>query len=456
MIKSIFIIIILFLSVSILKATIINVPIDQPTIQAGIDSASTGDTVLVQPGLYNENIYFNGKNISVGSLYLMSNDTSFISQTIIDGNNLSSSVVWFFNGVDSSAVLIGFTLQGGYGQPHPTGFYSSGGGIYCNNSGPTLKKLIIRNNTRCSDGGGIFYQNSIVRLYDSIINDNHVHGFLGGVGGGTFLSNSSGIIKNVIFKNNSATYLGGTIWSYNSNFRLQHVTCINNTGNSIECQDNTRIEIVNSIFWNVSPPIINFIAGSPPNLVTVIHSDFQGGINSIQTNNNGSVHWLDGNIDLYPQFMDTSVSNFILSATSPCIDAGIQDTFIVYNNDQDTINIAAINFLGTAPDMGAYEFDPATHVSNEPILIKNYILFQNYPNPFNPTTTIKYTLPKSDQVTIEVFNLLGQKITTLLDKQMTAGNHEVKFTADNLPSGVYLYHIQAGQYQEVRKMILIK
>jgi len=83
-------------------------------------------------------------------------------------------------------------------------------------------------------------------------------------------------------------------------------------------------------------------------------------------------------------------------------------------------------------------------------------LLQNYPNPFNPSTKIKYTLPKSDKVKIEVFNLLGQQVETLINKQMPSGSHEVVFTAKNLPSGVYLYRIQAGDYQEVRKMILLK
>ena len=362
----------------------------------------------------------------------------------------------FVSGEDSSAALIGFTLTGGYGQPHPSGFYSSGGGIYCRNSGPTLKNLIIRNITRCSDGGGIFYENSILRLYDSIIQENHVRGFLGGVGGGIFFSNSSGIIKNVLFKNNTATYLGGTIWSYNSTFRLLNVTCVNSPAKCIEGQNSTKIEIINSIFWNESMPILNFLGFSTTNKVSVFHSDLQGGINSILTNNLGSIYWLDGNIELYPQFIDTSISNYNLGYNSPCIDAGIQDTIIVYNNNQDTMIIPAITFLGASPDMGAFEFDPATNISNKPKSVEEYNLFQNFPNPFNPSTTIKYRIPKSEKVKIEVFNLLGQKITTLLDKQMPAGNHEVIFTADNLSSGVYLYRIQAGHYREVRKMVFIK
>ena len=65
-------------------------------------------------------------------------------------------------------------------------------------------------------------------------------------------------------------------------------------------------------------------------------------------------------------------------------------------------------------------------------------------------------MPKSEKVKIEIFNLLGQRIKTLLNKYMPTGSHEVEFTAKYLPSGVYYYRIQAGDYQEVKKMILMK
>ncbi len=85
-----------------------------------------------------------------------------------------------------------------------------------------------------------------------------------------------------------------------------------------------------------------------------------------------------------------------------------------------------------------------------------YCLEQNYPNPFNPSTKIKYILTELKKVKIEVFNLLGQKIETLINKQMPAGSHESVFNAKNLPSGVYLYRIEAGNYKEIKKMILLK
>jgi hypothetical protein len=87
---------------------------------------------------------------------------------------------------------------------------------------------------------------------------------------------------------------------------------------------------------------------------------------------------------------------------------------------------------------------------------KGFALSQNYPNPFNPTTTIEFDLPKTSDVIIDVYNIAGQKIQTLLNEKMVAGNHQVDFNAENLSSGVYFYRIEAGEFVDVKKMILIK
>jgi len=85
-----------------------------------------------------------------------------------------------------------------------------------------------------------------------------------------------------------------------------------------------------------------------------------------------------------------------------------------------------------------------------------YLLYQNYPNPFNPSTTIEFDLPKAANVRIEAYNIAGQKIKTLLNKKMLSGRHEVEFNAQNLSSGIYFYRIEAGEFQDVKKMILIR
>ena len=149
----------LFISLT-LSAIIINVPADQPTIQAGINVAVESDTVLVAPGTYTESINFNGKNILVASWYITAADSNYIDQTIIDGNQ-TDRVVTFESGEDTTAVLCGFTIQNGAAI--------EGGGISCiNNSSPTLDHLLIKYNDS-DKGGAIFSSLSSPKLFNCTI-----------------------------------------------------------------------------------------------------------------------------------------------------------------------------------------------------------------------------------------------------------------------------------------------
>jgi uncharacterized protein (DUF1501 family) len=89
-------------------------------------------------------------------------------------------------------------------------------------------------------------------------------------------------------------------------------------------------------------------------------------------------------------------------------------------------------------------------------LPREYSLEQNYPNPFNPSTVIRYELPGGVNVLLEVYNSLGERVTTLVDGPQGAGTHEVSFNGGSLASGMYLYRLKAGSYQETRKMLLVK
>lgn len=89
-------------------------------------------------------------------------------------------------------------------------------------------------------------------------------------------------------------------------------------------------------------------------------------------------------------------------------------------------------------------------------LPQGFNLGQNYPNPFNPSTTIEYTLPKAQQVRIQLFNLRGQKIKTLYSGKEGAGVHRLSFNAAGLASGVYIYRITAGSFVQQKKMIYLR
>lgn len=97
-----------------------------------------------------------------------------------------------------------------------------------------------------------------------------------------------------------------------------------------------------------------------------------------------------------------------------------------------------------------------TGIKNNPQVISSYKLDQNYPNPFNPSTAIKYQIPTASHVMLKVYDILGREVETLVNENKSAGQYSVTFNSSKLASGVYLYRIQAGNYVETKKMILLK
>ncbi|MCP4583419.1 MAG: DUF1565 domain-containing protein [candidate division Zixibacteria bacterium] len=347
----------IFICFASVSATIINVPVDQATIQQGIDSSSNGDTVLVQPGTYFENINFNGHNIVLASLYLTAEDTSHISQTIIDGDS-SGSVVAFVNWEDSNAVITGFTIQNGYAADYGGGIqcwwsdptisnntisgntsFNYGGGIFCWDSNPMISNNIISGNTVVMwEGGGIYctdnsdpliinntisrnsadYGGGIFGNYgsDPLITNNIISGNSAAHGGGIYCIGTNSTISNNIISGNSARGKGGGIFcSYTivpGNPPISNNTISGNSagqsGGGIRCPG-SNLAITNTIFWGntaLSDPEISYSTSSP----VVAYCDVQDG-------------WPgEGNIDCDPLFCDPVEGGFQLVDVSCCLGAG--------------------------------------------------------------------------------------------------------------------------------------
>ncbi|MCK4312231.1 MAG: T9SS type A sorting domain-containing protein, partial [Candidatus Cloacimonetes bacterium] len=300
-----------------------------------------------------------------------------------------------------------------------------------------LMNTIVSNNFAGEEAGGIYCYDSNVSLDSVLISDNHAGD---GGGGGVLYHQSNLNLVNVLISGNSASS-GGGIYCSNSNSSLENVTFSNNSaeyynGGGIYYHDGS-MNLVNCILWNDSPEEI-YIYSS---FVTATYSDIQGG-------------WAGtGNIDAEPLFADPQNFDFHLtwanfpipdSTKSPCIDAGDPNSPL----DPD----------GTIADMGAYYFNQNVSV-DDPQEISSYMLV-NYPNPIsinNINLTVSFSIHKPGKVKIQLFNIKGQLVSTIIDEEKNIGNYTISHSFNDLSSGIYFTKLSVdGIDIEIKKVILLR
>jgi parallel beta-helix repeat protein len=477
-------------------------------IQNCLDSCSTGDTVLVGPGTYYENITWpNTDGIDLISEY--GSDT-----TIIDGD--SADRVIYINGVDTTTVIRGFTIQNGYVN-------SFGGGIYCEMATPR----IVNNIFTANDAQGMFGGGAIAcRLQGSsaVIDSNTIYGNHGIYGGGiTLYANSDPIFTNNLIHDNTADSLGGGIQCY-----LDCDATVE--GNTIT--DNTAKWGGGLAIWNTSSPIVsgNIISGNTAtsmgggiycylNVVPTItdntindnycyNSAYGAGIRSSPgmsgvikhcdiSDNNGhglSIGQSSPDIDSCAIENNNQYGVYVYNASNPTINycniAGNQD-YGVYNGDAGyTIN-AENNWWGDASGPGGVGPGTGNWVSNyvdfDPWLgqpgIEEYtasspfaLELQVSPNPFHHSTEIRFTIEKADQnisgsasrvseyqnPDIRIYDATGRLVRdfflpTTYYLLPTAVSWDGTDQANRqLGSGVYFVTLRAGNYAETRKVLLVR
>ena len=408
--------------------------------------------------------------------------------------------------------------------------YAGGGISIWEQEGPSLKNIIISNNTATWLGGGIMIAASVATLAEVDIFENMAtEGDAGfeSSGGGVFMDHGDAIMENVNIYSNSAEYEAGISLWFENNLKLYNSTIYKNeaeisSGGIGTFSFNGNITITNTIFWENVPNDVSYAASSQ---ATIAYSniDWDG----------------EGNIYANPLFSDAENGDFSLQDESPCIDAGTVD--LDGDGEEDIFE-----FFGFAPDMGGSEYsfgveelecaspDDVINLSwtaienaqyyqiersldssfisnyqstftatnsytdtdfeydteyfyrvaaylgywtnysstvslivdwvkndNDDAVIRSFHLKQNYPNPFNPITTLQYNLPEDSFVNITIYDMLGNAVSNLLNANQSSGYKSIQWNATSnkgepVSAGVYLYKIQAGEFVDTKKMILLK
>ena len=401
-------------------------------------------------------LYFEGANIIMNNTDILSNSTSQGGEHKYGGGIYSEI---------SNAVLDNINIQQNYSDHR-------GGGIYIRSSDFVIYNSNFNENISSSGFAIYAYQNSIIELDYVNIDNNYGWYALNFIGIEYLIQNSnitnnncgirismgtSGMIINSLIANNDHW---GLFCDNGESPMIINTTIANNTSNGIECEDASEPILVNSILWGNEPNSIEFSSDEDSCSIIIAYSDIENGENGININGNGEVFWLDGNIDLDPQFIDVGTDYGLLS-DSPCIDAGI--AFFEWQGET-ILDLSPEEYEGIAPDMGVYGISPVS-VEDEVIeenISENYYLAQNFPNPFNPTTTISFSISNESNVKLYVYNIKGQKVKTLANDYFINGTHLIVWngeadSGEKVSSGIYFYQlIINGKTEFVKKCVLLK
>jgi predicted GH43/DUF377 family glycosyl hydrolase len=334
-----------------------------------------------------------------------------------------------------------------------------GGGLGVSINLPTAGNIIIESNMishnelhcTASIGGGIYVvywdpgytivdENPTPLIYNNIIKSNYCEGKGGGIGiwtveyghqSGSVISPQPEIINNTIVNNSAEDGCG--LFSFDS-----YPLLLNNImWDDLSASGSNEIFNSNINYPPYCPPYHDPINNGN---IFAFYSDIQGGWEG------------EGNTNAEPLFVDAENSDFSLIENSPGIGWGVE-----------TVTINEINYIcpsvdysgNTRPDpidefvdMGAIESPfkqtPPTAIDDNNTLPIEFALKQNYPNPFNPSIDLK------------VYNILGKEVTTLVSNKLNQGKHTYQFDGKNLASGIYYYQLVAGDFREVKKMILLR
>jgi hypothetical protein len=340
-----------------------------------------------------------------------------------------------------------------------------GGGLWIYgswDSATTVENNTIVNNNSAANGGGVYISSTGANLRNNIIWGNHAHTT------GPQIDRSSAFGTTTYCDVEGGFGGTGNINVYpqfdDANLRLQPGSpCIDAGDPALiyEDPDDSRNDMgayggpyVDALAPFSAPLLqlptltVNFGHGTPgtpvPSAILLTNAG-TGGLTMdsarLAGSSGGAVSIVSVPVHLAPFRQDT-----LRLSWSPVDTLPMADTLLLYTNDP-AANPVHLVLVGNVV---------ASVAAESPALPAAFELQQNFPNPFNPSTEIRFSLPRSSQVTLRVYDLLGREVATLVQGPLPAGMHEVTLDASSLPSGIYFYRLNAGNLAQIRKMMLLK
>lgn len=448
-------------------AAIINIPDDQPNIASGIDSASSGDTILLAPGTYFENIVLR-KDLTIASRFLTTGDTSFIRSTIIDGG--SNTIIEIFPPVTQATSIIGLTIQNGddgimaeapfnllhnYITTCEDGIdYESGSGGMCN-----------YNTFRYNSDDGIDLDGTLyyIEIENNIIIDNEDDGIEIRLHSYNGEASWCQILNNTICRNgeDGIQFIDYADTS-NRTYLVERNLICNNDMAGIACMDN-GVTVEDYRGAAIPEPIYvfnNTISGHDHGLTgggsliaanNIIINSTTLGVKNTAGNSlishcllyNNGLDFVNSNLDeMVNIFSDPLIdADYSPNAGSPCIDGGIP--FLVVGSDT-VLNLQADSYFGSAPDIGAVESTlTGSYVTKNPN--SGFIAF---PNPFQNKFEIKFEGGKH----LRHLQIIDTRGTLILSKKVTGKSAIIDLTP--YPPGVYF--VKCFGNHEINTISIIK
>ncbi|MDP6790248.1 MAG: T9SS type A sorting domain-containing protein, partial [Candidatus Marinimicrobia bacterium] len=474
------------------------------TIQTAIDSSSDGDTVLVAAGTYMENLIMGGSTSTPKrSVTLLS--FSGPDNTIIDGNYQNSTIEIYnhnYNEDADSIAIIGFTIKGGnsnltdYDGVYGGGIAINGGDVYY------FEDLLFVDNdtdinlqwtsgaiayidgctfisdddaawigviTAYLDASSILITNSI--FYDYQVGDNSIFVDAHGITSITYSLIYPEVYEGVGNINANPLFCNPDSGDYTL---AANSPCLG-TGENGANMGAFGLGCVTPISFDwdfsLSEPVIEVMGADDewnPGDTISISMDFCNNTDVGHFAYPGAVLEADSNLTSLPftgshhWFYGISADTCYSVAWHVAADTSIvSDTIATFSAYPKTLNCDDENQGGYCIDGDTVTFEipivvQVVSTESEHFVPEEFTLHQNYPNPFNPVTTIQYDIPEAGHVRLDIYNILGEKVSTLASGNHEVGRYAVNWDASGMASGMYFYRVNAGNFTDTKKLVLLK